>query len=130
MDLLEGVASEVIATSRLETHLLTSGPEDGVPVLLIHGNATSSRFFEETLAALPSRYRGLAPDLRGFGGSETKLLDATRGWGTSPTTCARWSRRWGWTESVSSGGLQAVRPPCGTPWITPTVSLRSYSLTP
>ncbi len=80
-DLLEGVGSEVIATSRLETHLLTGGPEGGVPVLFVHGNASSSRFFEDTLAVLASlpRYRGLAPDLRGFGGSETKPLDATRG---------------------------------------------------
>lgn len=77
--LLDGVTSEVVDTSRLKTHLLASGSEDGVPVMFIHGNASSSRFFEETLAALPDRYRGLAPDLRGFGDSETKLLDATRG---------------------------------------------------
>src|ERR671913_1391786 len=82
-DLLEGVNSEVVATPRLETHVLTSGPEDGLPVLFVHGNASSSRFFGETLAALASlsRYRGLAPDLRGFGDSETKPLDATRGLG-------------------------------------------------
>jgi pimeloyl-ACP methyl ester carboxylesterase len=80
-DLLEGVGSEVVATPRLETHILTGGPEDGVPVFFIHGNASSSRFFEETLAALPPRYRGLAPDLRGYGDSETKPLDATRGLG-------------------------------------------------
>ena len=79
MNLLEGVTSEVVDTSRLETHFLASEPESGVPVILIHGNASSSRFFEETLAALPDGYRGLAPDLRGFGNSETKPLDATRG---------------------------------------------------
>jgi pimeloyl-ACP methyl ester carboxylesterase len=78
-ELLEGVASQVVATSRLRTHMLTAGPEDGVPVLLIHGNASSSRFFEETLAALPPRYRGIAPDLRGFGDSDVLPLDATRG---------------------------------------------------
>jgi pimeloyl-ACP methyl ester carboxylesterase len=38
-----------------------------VPVLLVHGNVASSLFFEETLAALPPYYLGLAPDLRGFG---------------------------------------------------------------
>src|SRR5919112_3657232 len=83
LDLPEGVTSDVIATPRLETHVLSSGTEDGVPVLFLHGNASSSRFFGETLAALASlsRYRGLAPDLRGFGGSETKPLDATRGLG-------------------------------------------------
>ena len=79
LDLPQSVDSQVVATPRLETHVLTSGPEDGIPVLFVHGNASSSRFFGETLAALASRYRGLAPDLRGFGDSETKPLDATRG---------------------------------------------------
>ena len=78
-NLLEGVGSEVIATSRLETHLLRGGTEGGAPILLVHGNAASSRFFEDTLAVLPPRYRGLAPDLRGFGDSEAMPLDATRG---------------------------------------------------
>jgi pimeloyl-ACP methyl ester carboxylesterase len=77
--LLKGVSSQTVATPRLETHLLTSGPKDGIPVLFVHGNASSGRFFEDTLSALPDRYSGFAPDLRGFGGSETKPLDATRG---------------------------------------------------
>src|SRR5215212_6358851 len=80
-DLIEGVSSEVVATPRLDTHILTGGPEDGIPVIFIHGNASSSRFFEEILVALPPRYRGLAVDLRGYGDSETKPLDATRGLG-------------------------------------------------
>lgn len=78
-DLLEGVGSSVVETPRLGTHLLHAGPESGAPVVFVHGNASSSRFFEDTLAALHPGYRGLAPDLRGFGGSETKPLDATRG---------------------------------------------------
>lgn len=77
--LLEGISSEIIETSRLGTHLLRSGPEDGEPVFFIHGNTSSSRFFEETLAALPDLYMGIAPDLRGFGRSETAPVDATRG---------------------------------------------------
>ena len=77
--LMEGVQSTTVETSRLKTHLLHAGPEAGIPILFIHGNASSSRFFEDTLAALPPGYRGLAPDLRGFGSSEVKLLDATRG---------------------------------------------------
>jgi len=81
LGLPEGVTLQVVATSRLETHVLTSGPEDDTPVLFIHGNASSSRFFEDTLAALASlsRYRGLASFLRGSGTTETKTLDATRG---------------------------------------------------
>jgi pimeloyl-ACP methyl ester carboxylesterase len=81
--LLQGVAAESVDTSRLRTHLLTGGTKGGEPVFFVHGNVSSSRFFEETLAALPSElsYWGLAPDLRGFGGSETKPLDATRSLG-------------------------------------------------
>jgi len=72
-----------VDTPRLRTRLLTGGAEGGAPVFFVHGNVSSSRFFEETLAALPGEagYWGLAPDLRGFGGSETKPVDATRGLG-------------------------------------------------
>ncbi|MBA2410301.1 MAG: alpha/beta hydrolase [Gammaproteobacteria bacterium] len=81
LDLLKGVAAKTVDTLRLRTHVLTGGAEGGAPILFVHGNASSSRFFEETLAALPGdgSYWGLAPDLRGYGDSETKPLDATRG---------------------------------------------------
>jgi pimeloyl-ACP methyl ester carboxylesterase len=78
-DLSASISSRAVRTPRLTTHLLESGPEEGAPVLFVHGNVASSRFFEETLAALPPHYRGLAPDLRGFGRSEPKPVDATRG---------------------------------------------------
>ena len=81
--LLEGVAANIVDTPQLRMHLLSSGTEGGEPVFFVHGNVSSSRFFEETLAALPSEagYRCLAPDLREFGGSETKPVHATRGLG-------------------------------------------------
>ena len=78
-DLPERVTARTVETPRLATHLLEGGPENGIPVLFLHGNVSSSVFFEETLAALPDRYRGLAPDLRGYGGSGPKPLGATRG---------------------------------------------------
>ena len=79
--LLEGVTAEIVNIPRLGTHLLAGGAEGGASVFFVHGNTSSSRFFEETLAALPPEadYWVLAPDLRGFGGSETKAVDATRG---------------------------------------------------
>ncbi len=76
--LLNGIQSKVVETPRLRTHTLTAGAETGEPVVLIHGNVSSARFFEETLLALPAGYWGLAPDLRGFGASETKAVDASR----------------------------------------------------
>lgn len=73
------VDSTRVETERIETHYLESGDEDGEPVVLLHGNAASSRFYAELLAGLPDRYRALAPDFRGFGQSERRPIDATRG---------------------------------------------------
>jgi len=75
----DGVDSRTVETERLETHLIESGAEDGDPVVFVHGNASSSRFCAEFLAELPERYRAVAPDLRGYGHSERKPIDATRG---------------------------------------------------
>lgn len=73
------IISRFVETNRLRTHILTAGPEDGVPLLLIHGNVSSSAFFDELLIRLPDTFRAIAPDLRGYGQSEAKPLDATRG---------------------------------------------------
>jgi pimeloyl-ACP methyl ester carboxylesterase len=78
-DLLPGVSARSVATTRLQTYLLEAGDPSGIPVVCVHGNVSSSRFFEETLVALDPRYHALAPDLRGFGGSEPARIDATRG---------------------------------------------------
>ena len=78
---LPGITSKLIDTPRLRMHVLFSGADDGVPVLFIHGNASSSAYWEEIMLKLPSGYRGVAPDLRGYGDTEDKLIDATRGTG-------------------------------------------------
>ena len=81
---LPGITSQVIQTSRLKMHVLFSGPQDGEPVLFIHGNASSASYWEEIMLALatpPVGYRGIAPDLRGYGDTEDLLIDATRGMG-------------------------------------------------
>jgi pimeloyl-ACP methyl ester carboxylesterase len=75
----DGVTSRTVSTDRLETHLLETGRKDGDPVVFVHGNASSSRFYGELLADLPDRYRAVAPDLRGYGHSERRPIDATRG---------------------------------------------------
>lgn len=76
--LLPGVHSRMVDTARLRQHVYTSGPAEGEPVLLVHGNASSARFFETLMAALP-QYSIVAPDLRGYGASEALTVDATRG---------------------------------------------------
>ena len=76
---LPGISSQTIKTSRLATHILTSGPQAGDPVVFVHGNVSSSVFWEETMLALPAGYRAIAPDLRSYGDSEAAPVDATRG---------------------------------------------------
>ncbi|MEJ2598938.1 MAG: alpha/beta hydrolase [Anaerolineales bacterium] len=79
---MEGITAKTITTKRITTRVLFSGPEDGVPVLFLHGNISSATWWEETMVALPDGYRGIAPDQRGFGDAELeKKIDATNGMG-------------------------------------------------
>jgi pimeloyl-ACP methyl ester carboxylesterase len=80
-DLPAGVDTQTVETPRVDTHVLVAGDPDGIPVVCLHGNLSSSRFWAETMAALPSEYRLLAPDMRGYGQTEPKPIDATRGMG-------------------------------------------------
>jgi pimeloyl-ACP methyl ester carboxylesterase len=68
-----------VKTDRLTMQVVESGPEDGIPVVLIHGNLSTGRFYEHLFADAPARYRLLAPDMRGFGDTDPLPLDATRG---------------------------------------------------
>src|SRR5919107_2046307 len=74
-----GVVSRTAQTDRLEVHYIESGPEDGIPVVLLHGTLSTGRFFEHLMPGAPERYRLIAPDMRGFGDSEPAPIDATRG---------------------------------------------------
>ncbi|MGB9775599.1 MAG: alpha/beta fold hydrolase [Anaerolineae bacterium] len=78
---LEGITSQMVQTDRLQMHVLTAGPEDGAPVVFIHGNGSAATFWEETMLALPEGFRGIAPDLRGYGNTDPLPVDATLGLG-------------------------------------------------
>ena len=69
----------VVDTPRLRMHCWVYGPAEGIPLLLVHGNLTTGRFFQSLVAELPDRFRVVAPDLRGFGRTEAKGVDASRG---------------------------------------------------
>lgn len=79
MSLLPGVETGAVSTDRLRTHYYASGPETGTPVVMIHGNLSTGRFFEHLWPGAPEQYRFVAPDMRSFGRSESKPIDATRG---------------------------------------------------
>jgi pimeloyl-ACP methyl ester carboxylesterase len=60
-------------------HLIESGPEDGEPVVLLHGNLSTGRFYEHLMPGAPDGLRLIAPDMRSFGDTEHVPIDATRG---------------------------------------------------
>jgi pimeloyl-ACP methyl ester carboxylesterase len=93
-----------VDTDRLETHYLEPGGSEhdaGETVHVLHGNVSSSRFFEDVLAALPGRHRAIAPDLRGYGDFAADLrsfvdeLDLER-----PLVHVDWSNGGGGFEEV------------------------------
>jgi pimeloyl-ACP methyl ester carboxylesterase len=83
--LLPGIAATTVATSRLTQFLLHREGVDpvgpGEAVLFVHGNVSSSLFWQQSLLGLGAtgRHRVLAVDLRGYGGTEPLPIDATRG---------------------------------------------------
>jgi pimeloyl-ACP methyl ester carboxylesterase len=79
MELLPGLRSETVATDRLRMHFIESGPADGVPVVLVHGNLSTGRFYEHLMPGAPEHVRLIAPDMRSFGDTDHVPIDATRG---------------------------------------------------
>ena len=79
--LLPGITAERVPTSRLTMAVLSATGRAGHPVLFVHGNVSSSLFWQPTMLALPDGYRPLAVDLRGFGQTDPAPVDATRGLG-------------------------------------------------
>ncbi len=71
--------SRTVDTDRIRMQVVESGPADGTPLVFVHGNLSTGRFFEHLVPDLPSYFHVMAPDMRGFGGSEPVMLDATRG---------------------------------------------------
>ena len=72
------IVSRHLVTPRLDIKFLDTGGS-GQPVVFVHGNISTGEFFSDLLLKLPTKYRGIAPDLRGFGDTEPKPIDATRG---------------------------------------------------
>jgi pimeloyl-ACP methyl ester carboxylesterase len=79
--LLPGISAERVPASRLTMAVLSVAGRTGEPVVFVHGNVSSSLFWQPTMLALPDGYRPLAVDLRGFGDTDPEPVDATRGLG-------------------------------------------------
>ena len=82
VSILDGVTEQRLTTGRLTTRVLFAGPEEGIPVLFIHGNFSSATWWEETMVRLPAKFRAIAPDQRGFGGADPAVkVNAMNGMG-------------------------------------------------
>src|SRR3979409_1750530 len=68
-----------MATSRLTVNVLSVPGRPGPAGLFVHGNVSSSLFWQPMMLALPAEYQPLALDLRGFGDTDDEPIDATRG---------------------------------------------------
>jgi len=78
--LLPGITQRKVKTDRLEMAYLEAGTGK-IPLVLVHGNCSSSLFFQDLMLALAAtnQYQVYAPDMRGYGDTETLAVDATRG---------------------------------------------------
>jgi pimeloyl-ACP methyl ester carboxylesterase len=95
---------------------IESGPADGVPVVMIHGNLATGRFFEHLFPGAPDGYRFIAPDMRAFGDTEHKPMDATRG-----------LRDWADDTHSLLETLGVTRPPHLAGWSTGGAAIANYA---
>ncbi|TDD99072.1 alpha/beta fold hydrolase [Jiangella asiatica] len=78
--LTSGVVAARVQIPRLAVNTLQlDGRTGGEPVVFVHGNVSSSVFWQLAMVQLPDRYRPVAVDLRGFGGTDALPVDASRG---------------------------------------------------
>jgi pimeloyl-ACP methyl ester carboxylesterase len=66
------IARDYQIGSLQNVHYIEGGNRDGLPVVFLHTNMASSRWWEAAQEQLPYRYRSFALDMRGFGGTEYK----------------------------------------------------------
>jgi len=106
-----------VDTDRLGMQVYESGPEDGIPVVLIHGNLSTGRFYEHLFDVAPDRYRLLAPDMRSFGDSDPAPIDATRG-----------LRDWADDTAALLRALDVAAPPHLVGWSTGGAAIAEFAL--
>ena len=84
MTLLDGITARQIETPRLSVNVLERAGDDPATapertLVMLHGQVSSSLVWQQLMQDLPSDFRVIAVDLRGFGATENAPVDATRG---------------------------------------------------
>jgi pimeloyl-ACP methyl ester carboxylesterase len=81
MPLFPGIVARTVTTPRLTSNVLARAAQDPAapPIVFLHGNVSSSLFWQEAMLAVPAEFSVWAVDLRGYGDTEPKPVDSTRG---------------------------------------------------
>jgi len=111
--LFEEYTQKYITTSRLKTAYYRAGEQNKKKLMLVHGNLSSSVFFLPLLSPLSQYFDVVIPDLRCFGNSQARTIDATRGFRDWSDDLVEFTDALGWdTFSLlgwSLGGGVAMR---------------------
>ena len=75
---LPGIHSKFVDAG-IRQHYLEAGDASAPCVVLVHGNVSSSTFWLPLMESLSSDFHVVAPDLRGYGDTEPRGVDASRG---------------------------------------------------
>ncbi len=81
---LEGIETRFLETPRLKIFTRFTPQVSDETIVFVHGNFTSGTYFEETMLAFGKEFYCVTPDLRGYGLTEDKVIDATKG-------CKEWA---------------------------------------
>jgi pimeloyl-ACP methyl ester carboxylesterase len=67
---VDGVSHRYVDAGGLRMHVAEAGPEDGEPIVLLHGWPQHWYLWRDVVPLLSDRYRLVMPDLRGLGWTE------------------------------------------------------------
>ena len=92
-----------IETDTIRTAYYRSGEGNRQKILVLHGNYSSSVFFMPLMPHLEDRYDIAVPDLRCFGNSEARQIDASRGYRDWSDDIFAFCKAIGWKRFVLLG---------------------------
>jgi len=110
---LEGIETRFLETPRLKIFTRFTPQVNDETIVFVHGNFTSGTYFEETMLAFGKEFYCITPDLRGYGLTEDKVIDATKGckeWADDLLNCSICLilKRFIWLAGLLVGSCNAV----------------------
>ena len=94
---------KIIHTDRLRTAYYRAGEDNEKKLVVLHGNISSSVFFLPLVPYLTDRYDIAVPDLRCFGNTEGRPVDARRGYRDWSDDVDAFVRALGWEHFTLLG---------------------------